>query len=254
MRQLSVETCSQADTEHKNSQRQYAHTFHRQGVICVSKAFWQLPERTRIAILLHEAGHILAGQRAGEVAANNAAERYSGVAIEYRDSPHGQELEWIAPEDVAAAKEALGLSGISITPAEDLTDRAKRYRAQNIVQGPKECVICGAKRNLDVMHLDGDEADLDPRNLAYGCRSCNSTLSAGFKRIGAGVRTVQYANNPKAGEIPSFAQYGWAVSQHRRGAHDEGGKIIHATPRYKRIEYAQRIADLKRQRGEDVPF
>lgn len=146
-------------------------------------------------------------------------------------------------------------------PASEISDRAKRYRAQKGVKGPKRCVICGAarspgKRPLDVMHLDGDEANEDPRNLAYGCRSCNARLGAAFKKAGAGVRTVQY--NPAS--VPTFQQYAWAVAHHVREAHDEGGAIIHATPRHKRIEYAQRIAETKRGRGtasggrDEVPF
>jgi hypothetical protein len=46
----------------------------------------------------------------------------------------------------------------------------------------------------------------------------------------------------------------WAVTQHSRGAHDEGGVVIHATPKSKRIEYARRIADLKASRHNFWPF
>lgn len=100
------------------------------------------------------------------------------------------------------------------------------------------------------MHLDGNEADGEPDNLAYGCRSCNARLAHAFARIGAGVPTQQY--NP--GSVPTFQQYVWAVTRHTRAAQDEGGKIIHATPRAKRIEYARRIADIKQSRRGEVPF
>ena len=137
----------------------------------------------------------------------------------------------------------------------NLTDRAKRYRAQKNVTGPKKCVLCGSKRDLGVMHLDGDEAHGERKNLAWGCRSCNQILSHAFKRAGAGKRTRQF--NPSQG-VPSFEQYCWAVSHHSREAHDEGGAVIHATPRHKRIEYAARIAGLKAERGtggrDVVPF
>jgi hypothetical protein len=115
-------------------------------------------------------------------------------------------------------------------------------------------VICGARGKLDVMHLDGNESNGEPQNLGFGCRSCNGKLAHAFKRIGAGVRTRQY--NPGSG-IPTFQQYVWAVTHHSRGDHDEGGAIIHATPRHKRIEYAKQIAGLKRSRRaefSDVPF
>ena len=58
---------------------------------------------------------------------------------------------------------------------------------------------------------------------------------------------------------PTFAQYLFAVRAHSPGGHDEGGKIIHATPKAKRSEYARRIAGLKQKRGtnrkaQEVPF
>lgn len=138
-------------------------------------------------------------------------------------------------------------------PVSKITDRAKRYRAQNNVPGPKRCVVCNGTGKLDVMHLSGDESDGAKKNLAYGCRKCNSNLAAAFKRIGSKVRTRQY--NPASTTVPSFQQYAWAVSNHSRGAHDEGGAIIHATPRHKRIEYAKRIAEVKGgRRRDEVPF
>jgi hypothetical protein len=63
------------------------------------------------------------------------------------------------------------------------------------------------------------------------------------------------AGNPAA---PTFQQYAHGVSIHSRGAHDEGGAIIHATPPALRRKYAQQIAQTKRERGtdrrEDIPF
>lgn len=135
-------------------------------------------------------------------------------------------------------------------PVSQITDRAKRYRAQQNVKGPKKCVVCGSTKNLDVMHLDGDESHGESRNLAWGCRSCNAKLGAAFKRIGKGKLTRQY--NPAQG-VPTFEQYKFAVSHGIRrhwergsgwvaGEHDEYGAIIHATPKSKRSEYARRIA------------
>jgi hypothetical protein len=120
----------------------------------------------------------------------------------------------------------------------NITDRAKRYRAQNNVTGPRKCVLCGSRSDLGVMHLTGNESHGETANLAYGCRSCNGKLAAAFKRIGAGRPTNQY--NPSSG-VPTFEQYKWAVSNHTRKEHDEGGAIIHATPKHKRIEYARRM-------------
>jgi hypothetical protein len=137
-------------------------------------------------------------------------------------------------------------------PAEEITDRAKRYRAQNAVEGPKRCVFCNGNRDLQVLHLSGDETDGERKNLAWGCRSCNGKLSAAWQRLGSPVRTRQY--NPAKKQTPTFQQYAWAVANHERGAHDEGGAVIHATPKSKRIEYARRIASTRSERRDSVPF
>ena len=102
--------CSQANQEHEESKRQYAHVFHKQGVICVAREFFDLPETHQLGILLHEAGHIWAGERAGEDAANRAAKRHSGVTVWYKDGPHGERVEWIPPEKKAEVRAALGLN------------------------------------------------------------------------------------------------------------------------------------------------
>jgi hypothetical protein len=52
---------------------------------------------------------------------------------------------------------------------------------------------------------------------------------------------------------PSYEQYVHAVTTHSRGSHDEGGKIIHATPPALRREYAQQIASLKASRRGSRP-
>lgn len=148
-------------------------------------------------------------------------------------------------------------------PVSEISDRAKRYRAQSNVTGPKRCVLCNSagrggrwgngSKDLQVMHLSGDESDGASKNLAWGCRSCNGKLSAAFKRIGSKIHTRQYNSASKT--VPSFEQYAWAVSNHEREAHDEGGAIIHATPKGKRIEYARRIAEMKgTRRRDEVPF
>jgi hypothetical protein len=155
----------------------------------------------------------------------------------------------------ATSREHLGAyeRRVNIRPASEITDRAKRYRAQQLVPGTKgKCIICGKRTNApQVMHLSGDESDGEPRNLAWGCRSCNGKLSSRFIKIGSPIRTRQY--NSSSG-VPTYGQYVWAVQHHESKAHDEGGAIIHATPRYKRIEYARRIAEWKRGKRGEVPF
>jgi hypothetical protein len=198
-------------------------------------------------------------------------------------------------------------------PARIVTDRAHRYRANaDPPAGPYVCAYCGEGGNLDIEHIDGNEANNDPENKAYACRSCNTTKGATFAALEIGTRTNQYnpagARKPastfneyadavagllvgpsvaavklairtmqgtpaaargkfavKMGEKyrkarrnpepPTYAQYVYAVTHHERGAHDEGGKIIHATPKAIRSDYARQIASSKKSRGAgDVPF
>lgn len=91
-------------------------------------------------------------------------------------------------------------------PADQLTDRALRYRAnhpQCLPEGPKRCMWCGASNNpgatmhsarktLQVGHIDGDETNTNPENLAWTCRSCNQLVSNAMKRAGVGRPTNQY--------------------------------------------------------------
>ncbi|MBI4165904.1 MAG: hypothetical protein HY508_09245 [Acidobacteria bacterium] len=65
-------------------------------------------------------------------------------------------------------------------------------------------------------------------------------------KAGQGKRTSQY--NPGAGNL---AQYVQAALAHQRGAHDEGGRIIHETPKSKRQEFAQEIWRRRQQHGTD---
>ena len=81
----------------------------------------------------------------------------------------------------------------SMKPATQITDRAKRYRANTqTAEWPKVCLFCGSTKDLQVDHLDGFEENGEPENLAILCRSCNQLKSAVYKAAGLGRRTVQY--------------------------------------------------------------
>jgi hypothetical protein len=78
-------------------------------------------------------------------------------------------------------------------PSSDITDRAKRYRANNdIPEGPKVCMFCGSTKDLGVDHLDGFEENGEPENLLWLCRSCNQLKSSVYVKAGLGRRTEQY--------------------------------------------------------------
>jgi hypothetical protein len=101
---IYVRHCKLADADHQEKKRWYAHTFHRQNVICTARAFNVLPPEWRLAILLHEIGHLLAGPTASEAAANEAVEKDSGIKIVYRDGPYGENLERINVNQVEKAR------------------------------------------------------------------------------------------------------------------------------------------------------
>jgi hypothetical protein len=90
-----VRQCRRADGEHRQNPRQYAHTFHRPGTICIATAFWELPKKHRRAVLLHELGHLAIGPDGSEQAANKAIQELTGQEIMYADSPYGEALEII---------------------------------------------------------------------------------------------------------------------------------------------------------------
>lgn len=80
---------------------------------------------------------------------------------------------------------------------QNVTDRAKRYRAQkNKPNGPKRCNFCVSRKNVDVDHIEGDEDDDSPENLMYLCRPCNTRKGIVQARNRIGRRTEQY--NPES--------------------------------------------------------
>ena len=90
---VALRHCLEADKEHGENRRQYAHTFHYPQTICLADAFWSLPKKHRDGIILHELGHLLAGVEASEDAANEAVEDSTGARIEYVNSRWGPNLE-----------------------------------------------------------------------------------------------------------------------------------------------------------------
>ena len=91
---------------------------------------------------------------------------------------------------------------------EYLTDRAKRYRANQCPpEGPPVCAYCGASgRDIMIDHIDGNEANSEPRNLTWSCRSCNGKKAHTFREAGIGTTTDQF-NPKKAGKPVGAYQF-----------------------------------------------
>ncbi len=143
---------------------------------------------------------------------------------------------------------ARGLASMA-NPKPKVTDRALRYRANaNPPKGPKQCLWCNSKKNVEVGHLDGHEENNKPENLHWTCRSCNTALGAAFKKLGIGRRTRQY--NPAGAE--TLGQWLNAV-QSLKG--ESGGtmdldaavEMVRYTSPVKRSEFAREIWAKRRQ-------
>jgi hypothetical protein len=86
-----------------------------------------------------------------------------------------------------------------VKPVSQITDRAKRLRANKVHKLKKRCEECNSKRNLGVGHRDGDESNNRPSNLFTQCKSCNGKQTARDIKAGRGVRTRQYNPDKIAG-------------------------------------------------------
>lgn len=149
-------------------------------------------------------------------------------------------------------------------PVELITDRAKRYRAnQTPPPGPRRCAYCGAKPAIDIDHVDGNEANANPTNLVYACRSCNTRKGVVFRNAGKGKLTRQFNPAAAAAGARSLGQWIQAVLAVRGEASTmslpAAVQLIQATPATRRSQFASEIWKRRKERGTDrraseVPF
>lgn len=124
-------------------------------------------------------------------------------------------------------------------PAHELTDRAKRYRAQrNRPAGPRRCNFCTSRRNIDVDHITGDETDGGEENLIYLCRTCNTVKGIVQARNRIGVRTRQF--NPSGG-FRAFRNAALVLMGIQPGDAAAATAEIRATSPAQRIAYGDRL-------------
>lgn len=134
----------------------------------------------------------------------------------------------------------------NMRPVELITDRAKRYRANaNPPPGPRRCNFCSSRKNVDIDHVSGDEADGSPRNLIYLCRSCNASKGTVQTAANIGKRTAQYNPAP----APTFSQFVNAALVLRGDDPGDARKatgVIWRTSPAQRVRYAERIEQARR--------
>lgn len=171
-------------------------------------------------------------------------------------------------------------------PAESVTDRALRYRANSEEckpSGPKKCMWCGTGPKVEVAHIDGDETNTNPANLGWTCRSCNQIVASVMKKAGAGRRTKQYnpaecpnCANPKhrgackringkrkgATDYREYARALGILDGSAIGNMQDAVALIHATPQSRRSGFQGDIWEVRKERygpsgrkdGGAVPF
>lgn len=85
--------CPQAEAEHRESERQFAHVGCGRAplTICYARSMNDLPLEYKLGVVVHEFGHFVAGgpdlrRRHGEADANAAGEAVTGIAVRF-DGP-----------------------------------------------------------------------------------------------------------------------------------------------------------------------
>lgn len=156
----------------------------------------------------------------------------------------------------------------ALRPVSIITDRAKRYRANAAnEQADRVCIYCGkpetAARPLMVDHIDGDEDNGAPSNLALACRSCNTSKGIVYRNNGLGRRTRQY--NPKRGRratgkgIRSLAQFIQAINTVKgQGPQQmelfDASQLLHDTSPADRSMWAREANKRRWSAAREVPF
>lgn len=138
-------------------------------------------------------------------------------------------------------------------PVSEITDRAKRYRANHRdvrPTGPKACMFCGSRKNVGVHHCDGNEDHGHRRNLGWACKSCNAKIAHWMKREGIGKRTRQF-NPSKLSKKSQMLAYSQAIKVMRGEFDGDVGaamSTIDSTPQSIRSAFTSRSWPIRRQR------
>jgi hypothetical protein len=142
-----------------------------------------------------------------------------------------------------------------LKPADQVTDRALRYRAwhEDVVPlGRMQCVFCGAVDNVLPHHVNGNETETVRENLVWACKSCNGKVGHTLRKHGIGRLTKQY--NPGKGRPRSrsaaMAEYGAAIKVMRGQFEGDVAKAvatIRSTPPDVRSAYTSRTWSTRKQ-------
>lgn len=154
------------------------------------------------------------------------------------------------PAAVCAAEKRK--AGEALNPAgDDITDRAKRYRARaHPPEGEPRCFACGAPQAMDIHHVNGNESDESSDNKVWACRSCNVVIGNVMRSAGVGKLTRQY--NPAGGATSLGAWMNAVTSLKGEGGNmsvPDAVAMVRATSQAQRSKFAKEIWRIRGRRG-----
>lgn len=82
--------CPEAEQDHAEDERVFAHTFHVPKTVCVARAFENLKDGHKLGIMLHEFGHLYGGQEEG--IADLWVDENLGIDLDYVNM-----VQWVEP-------------------------------------------------------------------------------------------------------------------------------------------------------------
>lgn len=136
-------------------------------------------------------------------------------------------------------------------PVAEITDRAKRYRANRDVEGDTAiCHYCGGRGTM-IHHIDGNESHGQAGNLVAVCRPCNHLADAVLKAAGLGRPTNQFNPKKKSSAASGLGQYVSAVRVLRGelpGDVAAAVATLKATSPAARSRFARRVWEIRRER------
>lgn len=141
----------------------------------------------------------------------------------------------------------------NLKPVNQITDRAKRYRANsdsNRPANPRKCGYCQSRKNVGVDHIDGNESNGSRENLMWACKSCNGLKSNVMRKAGIGKLTRQYNPKKRGSSSAEMLEYGNAIKV-MRGEFDgdvsAAMETIRSTPASIRSRFTSRSWAARKQ-------
>lgn len=141
-------------------------------------------------------------------------------------------------------------------PIEQISGRAKRYRANADdirPDDPRMCGFCFAQNDVIPHHITGDETDTEKQLLMWACRSCNQRVAHIMRKAGIGRLCVQYNPKKRGGSSSDRARYQSYITAVKilRGSMEGdtawAANFVAETPHAVRSRYTRRAWDVRKK-------